>query len=136
MTAKKILVVDDSPTELKMMCDPFVSKGFDVITASGGEEALKMVDSEQPSLIVLDVIMPGVSGFEVCRKIKTTEGMKHIPVILLTSKNQKSDEFWGMKQGADVYITKPFSAENLLKAASGLCRQAFKVNNGNTGFHQ
>lgn len=114
---KKILVVDDSITELKLMCEPFKAKGFNVITATDGLTALKKAQQELPALIVLDVIMPNMNGFEVCRKIKSSKELKHIPVILLTSKSQKSDKFWGMKQGADAYITKPFSADFLLETA-------------------
>ena len=117
---KKILVVDDSPTELKMMCDPFISRGFDVITASDGEEALQKAMSGDISLIILDVIMPKMNGFNACRKIKTKDETKDIPIILLTSKDQKSDRFWGLKQGADAYITKPFSPDELLKTARQL----------------
>ncbi len=116
----KILVVDDSPTELKLICKPFASKAYKVITAVDGEDALKKAHKEQPDLIILDVIMPKQNGFQVCRKIKTTPDLKDIKVILLTSKSQKSDEFWGMKQGADKYMTKPFDSDELLKTAQGL----------------
>lgn len=120
MSKEKIMVVDDSPTELKIMTEPFIPKGYNVITAMDGEEAIKMAESEKPDLIVLDVIMPKMNGFQVCRKIKTTPDLKGIKVILLTSKNQESDEFWGMKQGADAYMTKPFDSGELLAKAESL----------------
>ena len=120
MSKERILVVDDSPTDLKIMCEPFSSKGYDVITAKDGEEALEKAESQKPTLMVLDVIMPKMNGFQVCRKIKTTPGLKGIKVLLLTSKNQESDEFWGMKQGADAYMTKPFEADALLAKAEDL----------------
>jgi twitching motility two-component system response regulator PilH len=115
MAKGKILVVDDSPTQLSMMRAPFEANGYQVITASDGEEALAMVESENPQLVVLDVIMPKLNGFQACRKMKTLR--QDLPIILLTSKNQKSDEFWGKKQGADVYMTKPFDSEELFAAA-------------------
>ncbi|WP_028581991.1 response regulator [Desulfogranum japonicum] len=120
MAREKILVVDDSPTQLSMMRAPFEKNGYEVITAVDGEEALAKIESEMPTLVVLDVIMPKQNGFQVCRKIKKEESTKNIKVILLTSKNQKSDEFWGKKQGADVYMTKPFDEEDLYQTAIGL----------------
>ena len=115
MAKGKILVVDDSPTQLNMMRAPFEEHGYQVVTASDGEEAVAMVETENPQLVVLDVIMPKLNGFQACRKIKTMK--KDLPIILLTSKNQKSDEFWGKQQGADVYMTKPFDSKELLEAA-------------------
>lgn len=120
MAKEKILVVDDSPTQLSMMKAPFEKKGYSVITAIDGEEALLKVETEHPDLVVLDVIMPKQNGFQVCRKIKKQESTRNTKVILLTSKNQKSDEFWGKKQGADKYMTKPFDEEELFNEALAL----------------
>jgi twitching motility two-component system response regulator PilH len=120
MSNAKILVTDDSPTDLKVICQPLISKGYDVITAEDGEEALEKAEANQPALMILDVIMPKMNGFQVCRKVKTTPGLEGIKVILLTGKNQESDEFWGMKQGADAYMTKPFDEDALLKNVSNL----------------
>lgn len=115
MSKGKILVVDDSPTQLSLMRSPFEENGFQVITASDGEEAIAIVESSDVVLVVLDVIMPKLNGFQACRKIKTIKN--DLPIILLTSKNQKSDEFWGKKQGADVYMTKPFDSKELFETA-------------------
>jgi len=115
MPKGKILVVDDSPTQLHLMRAPFEENGFQVITASDGEEAITIVESEDVALVVLDVIMPKLNGFQACRKIKTIKN--ELPIILLTSKNQKSDEFWGKKQGADAYMTKPFDSKELFETA-------------------
>ena len=120
MSKPKIMVVDDSPTELKLMSEPFLENGYELITATDGDEALKKIEKENPSLVVLDVIMPKLNGFKVCRQIKTTDTLKNIKVILLTSKSQESDKFWGKKQGADAYMTKPFSGEDLLATADKL----------------
>jgi DNA-binding response OmpR family regulator len=118
--AKKLLIVDDSPTELKLIIDVFSGPEYTIVTAHDGEEGVAKAGSEQPDLIILDVVMPKMNGFQACRTIKSTPELQNIPVILLTSKNQKSDEFWGKKQGADVYLTKPFDATELLNAVQGL----------------
>ena len=86
------------------------------MTVMDGEAAEEKVKSEKIDLIILDVIMPKKNGFQVCRDIKTNDQFKNIPVIMVTSKDQESDKFWGMKQGADEYLTKPFKPEDLLKA--------------------
>lgn len=119
MNKIKVLVADDSPTQLSMMTEPFLEE-YDVITAKDGEEALEKAYSERPALIVLDVIMPKRNGFQVCRKIKSNEELKAMKIILLTSKSQESDKFWGMKQGADAYVTKPFDNQELLTIAGEL----------------
>ncbi len=120
MSQVKILVADDSPTHLKLVSGPLTEAGYEVVTASDGEEALKKVESEKPAVAVLDVVMPKINGFKVCREIKSSPGMKHIKVILCTSKTQESDRFWGEKQGADIYMTKPFSEKELLAHIAAL----------------
>jgi twitching motility two-component system response regulator PilH len=119
MDKRKIMVVDDSPTELKVISKTLSNSGYEVITAKDGEEALERVNNNV-SLIVLDVIRPKLNGFQVCRKIKTSDEHKNIKIILLTSKNQDSDKFWGKKQGADMYMTKPFEVDELLANVASL----------------
>lgn len=109
-----ILVVEDSPTEMQIVRTALQNKGYEVITATNGEEGLEKVRSQSPSLVVLDVVLPGRNGFQVCRDLKSSPDTKNVPVILLTSKTQESDRFWGMKQGADAYLTKPWREEELL----------------------
>ncbi len=116
----KILVVDDSPTALKAITDALTGTGHRIITATDGNEALQKVAQEHPDLILLDVVMPGKNGFQVCRQLKMDLSTKDIKIILVTSKNQPSDRFWGLKQGADAYITKPF-AEAELRASVAQC---------------
>ncbi len=118
--AKKLLIVDDSPTELKLIVNVFNGPEYEVITASDGEAGVEKAVSEKPDLIILDVVMPKMNGFQACRKIKSTPELQDIPVILLTSKNQKSDEFWGKKQGANVYLTKPFNTDEVMEAVTEL----------------
>ena len=113
---QKILVVDDSPTELTLMTLPLKEAGYAVVTAIDGEDAINKVLSENPDLVVLDVVMPKKNGFQVCREIRTRLGKAALPVIMLTTKQEASDKFWGLKQGANEYMSKPFSPEDLLAA--------------------
>ncbi len=114
--AKRILIVDDSPMERNLL-EKFLSKfGYQIIVAADGEEGVARAQSDQPDLIILDVVMPKMNGFQACRAIKSTPELAQIPVFLLTSKSASSDAYWGRKQGADVYLTKPFDPDTLLKA--------------------
>ena len=112
--AKTILVVDDSPTELQLLTAPLKAKGYLVITATDGDEAIQTASTQHPQLILLDVIMPKKNGFQVCRQLKTSPETKDIKIIMITQKNQESDRFWGLRQGADEYLTKPLKDESLL----------------------
>ncbi|MGE5174681.1 MAG: response regulator transcription factor [Betaproteobacteria bacterium] len=112
----KILIADDSLAELQLFQQTLQSTGHTIVTVMDGEAAEEKVKSEKIDLIILDVIMPKKNGFQVCRDIKTNDQFKNIPVIMVTSKDQESDKFWGMKQGADEYLTKPFKPEDLVKA--------------------
>lgn len=114
MVKNKILVVDDSATDTLVISNSLRSEGYDVVTARDGEEALRCLDSERPDLVLLDVVMPGKNGFQLCRQIRNDARYGTLPVILLTSKSQEADKFWGMKQGATAYMTKPFAPEALL----------------------
>jgi len=111
---RTILVVDDSPSELKLMQLALEGKGYQILTAADGEQALARAAEFRPDLIVLDVVLPKKNGFQVCRQIKSEPATKDIKVIMVSSKNQDSDRFWGMKQGADEYITKPIQPQDLL----------------------
>ena len=113
MSEKLILVVDDSPTDRSIAASACKAKGFNVITAEDGEDAMKKVLEIKPDLILLDVILPGKNGFQVCRQLKSSPETAEIKVIMVTSKSQDSDRFWGIKQGADGYLTKPFTEEEL-----------------------
>jgi twitching motility two-component system response regulator PilH len=120
MSKPKILVVDDSPTDLRLVTHALQRHGYAVVTAADGEEALEKAAHDIPDLIVLDVVMPKKNGFQVCRQLKTTPATKDIKILLLTSKSQESDKFWGIKQGADGYMTKPFAEEELLTQVAEL----------------
>lgn len=115
MGAKKtILVVDDSPTERFFLTDLLKRSGYGVLTAENGEDALAKIRLERPSLVVMDVVMPGSSGFQVTRALNRDPETQSIPVILCTSKSTETDRIWGLRQGARDYVTKPVDAEVLL----------------------
>jgi twitching motility two-component system response regulator PilH len=118
MVKRHVLVVDDSPTERQLAMTRLQKAGYVVSTAVDGEDALQKVVAEQPPLIVLDIIMPKMNGYQVLRQLKSAPETRHIKVILVSSKNQESDRFWGMKQGADDYIAKPFPDQLLLTAVA------------------
>ena len=111
----KILIADDSLAELQIFQQALSPTGHAIVTVMDGEAAEEKIRTEKIDLIILDVIMPKKNGFQVCRDIKNNDQFKNIPVIMVTSKVQESDKFWGMKQGADEYLTKPFKPEDLLK---------------------
>lgn len=118
MAKKRVLVVDDSPTDLQMLSSLLKKQGYEVVTAVDGEEAIDKATATLPPVVVLDIILPKKNGFQVCRHLKMTAETQAIKVILVSSKNQESDKFWGMKQGADEYIAKPYQDEDLLAAVA------------------
>ena len=120
MSIKKILLVDDSPTERHSINEILVKGGYEVVMAEDGEKGVAKAKSDNPDLVLMDVVMPGMNGFQACRAITTDEATKHIPVILCTSKNQETDKIWGVRQGAKDYVTKPVEANELLFKIAGL----------------
>jgi twitching motility two-component system response regulator PilH len=117
---RKILIVDDSPTERFFLADLLSKRGYAVITAENGDEALLKVKSEKPSLVIMDVVMPGTSGYQATRAIARDPATQSIPVILCTSKGAESDRIWGLRQGAKEYVVKPVDPEELLAKIASL----------------
>jgi two-component system alkaline phosphatase synthesis response regulator PhoP len=115
MSKGKILVVDDEAYLLQILDFSLNAEGYEVVTAGDGEQAINKAKAEQPDLIVLDIMMPKIDGYEACRKLKQDPGMKDVPVILLTAKGRDIDRKLGLEVGADDYITKPFSPSKLLE---------------------
>jgi twitching motility two-component system response regulator PilH len=111
---KKILVVDDSETERAHIQDILTKKGYSVILAKSGEEGVEKSKTDSPDLIIMDVIMPGLNGFQATRTITRDDATKHIPVIICTTKGQETDKVWGMRQGAVEYMVKPIKEADLL----------------------
>lgn len=118
--ARKILIVDDSATERFFLADLLSKRGYAVVTAENGDEALLKVRSEKPSLVVMDVVMPGTSGYQATRAIARDPATQSIPVILCTSKGAESDRIWGLRQGAKEYVVKPVNPEELLAKIASL----------------
>ena len=112
---KKILIVDDSPAQVKLIQGLLERDGYASFGLNDPKLVEETIHSLQPLVILLDVVMPDRNGFQVCRDLKTNNEFKGIPVILVTSKDTASDRFWGEQQGADDYLTKPFSREELLR---------------------
>lgn len=111
----EILVVEDSPTGLAITAHVLAGEGYQVLTAVDGEEAMRLAEERQPAAILLDVILPKVNGYQVCRQLKAKPETSHIPIVLITSKSKDSDRQWGIEQGADAFITKPFNSVELLR---------------------
>lgn len=120
MAIKSILVVDDSPTELHLLREILTRNGFSVTTASSGEESIEKLKSVKPDLILMDVVMPGMSGFEATRSITRNPLTSSIPIIICTTKGQETDKAWGLRQGAKDYIVKPVIEKVLLEKIRAL----------------
>ncbi len=112
----KILVVDDTPSTRELIGGYLSDRGYQVIEASDGKDALTKAVEHQPEIVVTDVVMPEMNGFELCRSLKKTESTQNCRIVVCTSKNQHIDRLWGMKQGADVYLTKPFTEDDIMEA--------------------
>ena len=120
MAITKVLVVDDTVTDLKNLEQIVSAAGYAVITARSGKEAMEKTRSEQPDAVLLDIIMPEMNGFQVCRAITTDKSTMNIPVILVSSKGEKTDKVWGAEQGARGYVTKPFTSEQIISELRSL----------------
>jgi twitching motility two-component system response regulator PilH len=120
MAIKKVLVVDDSPTERAFMQGLLKRKGFDVVLAESGEQGIELAKSLKPDLVIMDVVMPGLNGFQATRALTRDDGTKHIPVIICTTKDQETDKIWGMRQGARDYVTKPVNESELMDKINAL----------------
>jgi twitching motility two-component system response regulator PilH len=115
MPVKKILVVDDSPTERTALDELLTQHGYRVVTAEDGMDALSKATAEHPDLILMDIVMPGMNGFQATRSLTRNEATRHIPVIICSGKGQDTDRIWGMRQGARDYLVKPINHAELLR---------------------
>ncbi len=123
MAYGKILVVEDNPDILELVAYNLESQGYEVTRAMTGENGLSQAARAEPDLVILDVMLPGINGLDVCRKLKQQESTRHIPVILLTAKSEDTDIISGLEIGADDYITKPFSPKVLIARVRALLRR-------------
>ena len=115
MNPKKILVVDDEPDLVETVRYPLEMEGYQVLIAYNGEDGLNQARKEGPDLIILDLMLPKLDGYKVCRLLKFDERYKHIPILMLTAKTQEKDKLLGKETGADDYMTKPFDIDKLLE---------------------
>jgi DNA-binding response OmpR family regulator len=122
MKKNRILVVEDEESLLKLESMLFTSKGYAVTGVRDGKSALEAIAADRPDLVVLDVMLPGQDGFEVCRAIKENPETSYIPVVLLTAKKSSNDLERGRLAGADAYITKPFKSVKVLEVIEGLLK--------------
>lgn len=120
MAIHKILICDDSETDLANLKNALAGTDCVLITASDGEEALKLAKSQKPDVIFLDIVMPGMDGFAACRKLRDDPDTKHIPVIFVSTKHQKADRVWAQMQGAKDLIGKPYSPQDITERLAGL----------------
>jgi twitching motility two-component system response regulator PilH len=118
-----VLVVEDSQTQREMISELLRRSGLNVIAASDGVEALKQVQGCRPDLVVLDIILPGMNGYEVCRRLKSDEKIQKPAVVMCSKKGERFDFYWALKQGADAYLDKPFRPEELVETVKYLLRE-------------
>ena len=109
-----VLIIDDSPTELHLFQSMLERAGFDTLVADSGEEGIRQAITARPDCILMDVVMPGMNGFQATRKLTKDPATESIPVIMITTKDQETDKIWGMRQGAVEYIVKPVGQKDLV----------------------
>jgi len=126
MAKKKILVVDDEEDILELVRYNLSREGFKILCASSGEEGLKAAKAEKPNLIVLDLMLPGIDGLDVTRRLKSDDATRKIPIVMLTAKGEESDIVTGLELGAEDYITKPFSPRVLVARVKAALRRELK----------
>ncbi len=119
----RVLVVDDSSMVLEMVSAHLKQYGMEVTEAHDGADAVEKLKAVTPDLVVTDVVMPRMNGYELCRWIKSNASTKDVPVIMCTTKSEEFDKYWGMKQGADAYLTKPYHPPELIKTIKQLLNQ-------------
>lgn len=120
MPVSKVMVVDDAPVDLQNLKDILERAGYQVVTATNGVEAFQKAKSQKPDLILMDVVMDGMDGFEACRNITSDGDTRSIPVYFVTSKNQRADRVWGELQGGKGLITKPYTPEQIISAVASV----------------
>jgi twitching motility two-component system response regulator PilH len=116
----KVLVVDDSPTEIHIFKKILEKHGYQILVAKDGQEGIEIAMRELPDIIVMDVVMPVLNGFQATRQLKNNESTADIPVIMVTTKGQQTDKNWGMRQGATEYLVKPVAPADLLQKIKAL----------------
>ena len=120
----RILIVDDSPTETHLIKGMLTGNGHEVLEATSGEEGVAVAGKELPDMVLMDIVMPGLNGFQATRQISKDNRTHHIPVVIVTTKNQETDRVWGKRQGARGYLVKPVQENLLLETINDVLTQA------------
>lgn len=118
-----VLVVDDQLSHREMISDLLKGSGFKVMVAADGADALSQVEAHCPDLVILDIVMPGINGYEVCRRLRSNPVTQNLPIIFCSIKNEEFDRYWGIRQGANAYISKPFQPRELLTTVKQLLKK-------------
>lgn len=118
----RVLIVDDSPTETYKMSTILTKHGFEVLTAENGEDGVAMARQELPDVVLMDIVMPGLNGFQATRQLTKDVSTQHIPVIIVTTKDQDTDRLWGQRQGASGYLTKPVEGRLLVQTIESVLK--------------
>jgi len=118
----RILIVDDSPTETYKISSILSKHGYEVLTAGNGEDGLSVAKQQLPDLVLMDIVMPGLNGFQATRQLSRDTATRHIPVIIVTTKDQETDRVWGERQGAKGYLTKPVDGKLLVQTIENVLR--------------
>ena len=121
--APKVLVIDDSVTVCLFMASALEKAGYQVITASNGNDGLKKALQERPHCVIIDVVLPGISGFGLCRQLRALDPQRNLSIVMVSTKNTNLDHSWGLRQGADRYLPKPFSDETLVQVVDEVLRE-------------
>jgi DNA-binding response OmpR family regulator len=129
---KTVLLVDDSPTELKIMINALRGQGYRILTASDGQEALDVAVEQRPEVVLLDVILPKKNGYQVVRQLKSFPGLEKTRVVLVSSRSQEKDKEWGLLQGADDYLVKPYTVASLRASIEGANTEGANTDGGST----
>lgn len=116
------LIVEDSKTDMQILIQCLQQEGINVLMAKSGEEAIETLIKQRPDVIVLDVVLPGCSGFEVCRELKAKSETSDIPIVICSTKGSEMDKFWGMRQGADAYLQKPIDQNEFVQTVKHLLK--------------
>lgn len=123
MEHRKILIVEDEESLLKLESILLTTRGYKVSGVTDGLKAMEAIEKERPDLVLLDIMIPGIDGFEVCRRIKANPATASLPVIMLTAKKSSADQARGVESGADAYITKPFKSGKIIELVEGLLKK-------------
>jgi len=132
---KKILVVEDDPSALRLIQYTLQYEGYEVLTATNGLAGLKKAQNEEPDLVILDVMLPGMDGFEICHRLRGEPQTADLPILMLSAKAQEADKITGLKVGADDYVTKPADTAEIIRRVERLLAQKAAAGSKRTAQH-